>query len=257
MEQKLSKPPLVEAILEIRWSLEEVKPGLFVDPNYKILIGRLYDRLEKKFPSHESLPTASMPDEMLAYTVQHQFRVAKRSWPLIQVGPGIVTLNDTQNYSWDNNFEAHAVELIATLFETYPNASETLKITGIHLRYIDAINLDYSNVSVLTFIKDKLKIDLMFPDEFFEGNNIEILPSSINTFFSFPINTPPGTLSLRFATGKNNEKDALIWETAVGSQGSQLPKMPMDFNAWLESAHNLTHNMFFKLIEGELKEQFK
>lgn len=257
MDQKLSHAPLVEAIIEIRWKLDEPQPGLLVDPQYKILVGRLYDRLAESYPFHEPLPTASMPDEMLAYAVQHRFRVEKGKWPLVQVGPGIVTLNDTENYSWDNDFEQRATKLITTLFETYPHAKKSLKISGIQLRYIDAIDFNFSNENIFLFMRDKLKISLSFPDELFNDSPIKSLPTGINTLFAFPITDPSGILSLRFANGTHNQAEALIWETEVRSKESELPEMPENFSKWLNSAHDLTHNMFFKLIKGPLEEAFK
>lgn len=255
--QKLTHAPLVEAIVEIRWKLEEPQPGLLVDPRYKIFVGRLYDRLAKSYPAHEPLPTASMPDEMLAYTVQHRFRTEAGKWPLVQIGPGIVTFNDTENYSWDNNFEQHASNLMKTLFETYPDAKNSLKISGIQLRYIDAINFNFSDENILSFISEKLKIKLEFPEPFFQDSPIKPNPSGINTIFSFPISNPTGTLLLRFANGTHNNAPALIWETIVKSDDAELPEMPSQFNSWLNSAHDLTHNMFFKLIDGPLKETFR
>lgn len=257
MDQKLTHAPLVEAIIEIRWKLEEPQPGLFVDPKYKILVGRLYDRFAKDYPFHEPLPTASMPDEMLAYTVQHRFRVENEKWPLVQVGPGIVTFNDTGKYSWDNNFEQHASKLMSTLFETYPDAKKSLKISGIQLRYIDAIEFNFSKDDIFSFMKDKLKVKLSFPDELFNNSPIESLPKGINTLFSFPTTNPVGTLLLRFANGNHNKAEALIWETVVQSNQSELPEMPTKFNEWLNSAHDLTHDMFFKLIKGSLEEAFR
>ena len=63
----LKNKPLVEAILEIRWHL--VQPPVTVqgpaqmmlpaaDPHYRLLLGRLFDRLQKEYPVHEQLPTA-------------------------------------------------------------------------------------------------------------------------------------------------------------------------------------------------------
>jgi uncharacterized protein (TIGR04255 family) len=257
MKQKLTFAPLVEAIIEIRWKLEEPQPGLFVDPKYKILVGRLYDRLVRDYPFHEPLPTASMPDEMLAYAVQHRFRVEAGKWPLVQVGPGIVTFNDTEGYSWDDNFERQAAQLMSTLYEIYPDAENILKISGVQLRYIDAINFSFSNENILSFITEKLKIKLSFPDELFNNSPIKSLPSGINTLFSFPITKPMGTLLLRFANGLHNQKEALIWETVVQSKEAELLEMPAKFSEWLNSAHDLTHDMFFKLIEGPLEETFK
>ena len=71
-----------------------MQPGsVTVEKKYKILVGRLYDHGVKDYPAHEPLPTASMPNEMLPYTVQHRFRIEDGHKPLVQVGPGIVRLN--------------------------------------------------------------------------------------------------------------------------------------------------------------------
>jgi uncharacterized protein (TIGR04255 family) len=257
MDQKLTHAPLVEAILEIRWKLDEQQKGLFVDPNYKILVGRLYDRVSKDYPVHEPLPTASMPDEMLGYTVQHRFRVESERWPLVQVGPGIVTLNDTENYSWDKNFDHRASQLMTTLYESYPNAKNSLKISSIQLRYIDALSFNISNENVLSFLKDKLKINLSFPKEVFDKSPIESVPAGINAVFAFPITAPRGTISIRIANGTHKEADALLWETVVQSKESELPEMPTNFSEWLNSVHDITHNMFFKLIKGPLEKSFR
>jgi uncharacterized protein (TIGR04255 family) len=94
----LRNKPLLEAIFELRWELQEQAPGLKLDPHYKILIGSLYDRVKDEYPFHEELPTATIPDEISGYIVKHRFRKSENGWPLIQLGPGVVTLNDTEGY---------------------------------------------------------------------------------------------------------------------------------------------------------------
>jgi uncharacterized protein (TIGR04255 family) len=257
MKQKLTKPPLIEAILEIRWKLNEVQQGLFVDPKYKILVGRLYDRMAKEYPVIEPLPTASMPDEMVPYTVQHRFREKTGKWPLVQVGPGVVTLNDTEKYSWNRDFELRAHRLISTLFETYPDAEESLKISAVQIRYINAIDFNFQNESILPFISDKLKIKLGFPAELFRDAPINPIPSGFNAAFSFPVTKPTGTLLLGFTNGKHNKNDALIWDIVLNSTESELPTLPSNFKEWLNSAHAVVENMFFTLIEGSLEDSFK
>ena len=41
-----------------------------------------------------------MPDEFTPHIVHHRFRVSPDGWPLLQVGPGVFTVNDTANYRW-------------------------------------------------------------------------------------------------------------------------------------------------------------
>ena len=96
----LQNKPLVEAIFELRWKLEERSPGIKIDPHYKILVGAMYEKVKDRYPFPEQMPTVNIPDEMAAHVVQHRFRKAENEWPLVQVGPGIVTLNDTHGYTW-------------------------------------------------------------------------------------------------------------------------------------------------------------
>jgi uncharacterized protein (TIGR04255 family) len=81
---ELKNKPLVEAIFEIRWELEKSNLGL-IDPNYKLIIGRIYDKLKAEYPYYEQLPTANIPDGIAEYITQHRFRTAENSWPLIQI----------------------------------------------------------------------------------------------------------------------------------------------------------------------------
>ena len=124
MKRKILKnKPLVEAIFELRWKLEDDKNaiGIKKDPHYKILVGRVYDNVKGNYPYYSQLPTAHMPDEIAGYVVQHQFRKAKDKWPLIQLGPGIITLNSTNDYVWEN-FEKNMLDLLDVLFKSYPES---------------------------------------------------------------------------------------------------------------------------------------
>lgn len=97
-QANLANPPLVEALVEVRWELDSPAPGVSLDPNYKILLGRFYDRVRADYPFHEQLPMSLAPDELTGYQVQHRFRLAADAWPLVQLGPGILSLNDTAAY---------------------------------------------------------------------------------------------------------------------------------------------------------------
>ena len=37
---------------------------------------------------------------------------------------------------------------------------------------------------------------------------------------------------------------------------SEIPTMPDEFDVWLDAAHAITHEWFFKLIEGDLEKEF-
>ena len=254
---RLKNKPLIEAIFELRWFLQQkgVDPSIRVDPNYNILLGRLYDRIIKKYPHHEKLPASNMPNEIVGYIVQHRFRVAADTWPLIQIGPGVITLNDTKNYTWEDFFK-RVSDLLKNLINSYPVRKE-LKLNMLHLRYIDGIEFNFDEDNIFQFLEDKMKTKIEFHSELFKGTGVKHLPAGFSLDYSFFSNKPKGTIALKFRRGKLEKKDALIWETVLEAHNENIPKTEKGIKNWLNSAHSLTSDWFFKTIEGELFERFK
>lgn len=254
MAKELKNKPLVEAILEIRWQLQEVSPSARIDPHYKILLARLFDRMQAEYPVHDQLPSASIPDELVGHVVQHRFRVAENSWPLVQIGPGIFAVNSTAEYRWED-FRPCVLGAVTRLYEAYPKAVD-LKLTNVILRYIDAVSFDFATSNVFDFLKDKLKVKVELPPNLFENTNVEGKPDGFAWQCSFKCGRPTGRLSIRFASGRKAEEPVVVWETTVESAGDDLPGMPGAFEGWLDAAHDITDDWFFKLIAGELERRF-
>lgn len=254
MAKELKHKPLVEAILEIRWKLQGKNPGPLIDPHYKLLLGRLYDRVTADYPEHEQLPSANMPDELFGHIVQHRFRTKANSWPLIQVGPGIFTVNSTSDYRWVD-FRPRVIDAISKLYNAHPKV-EDLKVTNLILRYIDAVEFNFEADNAFCFLKEKLKLGLSLPDSLFDGTGVENKPSNLVCQCSFNCSNPKGVINIRFALGQKDNTPAIIWDTSVESVGEDIPEMPKDFEKWFNAAHDLEDDWFFKLIEGELKRRF-
>lgn len=254
MAKELKHKPLIEAIMEVRWKLQGSPPAPQVDPHYKLLLGRLFDRMLKDYPEHEPLPAANVPDEFVGHVVQHRFRVAPNSWPLIQIGPGIFTVNSTDDYRWAE-FRPRVSAAIGKLYDAHPKVGE-LRITNLILRYIDAVEFDFEADNAFEFLRDKLKLAVTLPDNFFEGTGVEKKPNGFIWQSSFKSRTPRGFINIRFATGQKGNVPALVWETTVEAAGDDLPVMPRAFEAWFDAAHQLTDDWFFKIIEGELERRF-
>ncbi len=251
----LKNKPLIEAIFEVKWTLKEKGEGLRIDPHYKILVGSLYSKLKEEYPFHEMLPAASIPDDIAGHVIQHRFRKSMNQWPLIQIGPGILTVNDTEGYVWED-FEKKVISAVNTLYETYPEP-EALKINSLLLRYIDAIEFDFRSDNIFNFLADKLKTTVRPYDKLFGETGVNSVPLSFDWRFSFPSVKPQGVIHLRFVRGKRENVDSLIWETMVQSTNEQVLQLPERMADWLTDAHDLTDDWFFKLIEGELERRFE
>lgn len=257
MQRKaLKNKPLVEAIFESRWDLQESSTGAKEDPHYKLLIGRLYDKLEGEYPFHEQLPTAAIPDEIAGYVVQHRFRKDRDAWPLVQIGPGVVTVNDTEGYVWED-FERKVMRVVGVLFEAYPESRKNLRFNRLLLRYIDAIVFDYGKKDVFRFLHEQLKTRVDLYQNLFGPTRVDKVPAGLDLRFSFASTQPKGAIHLRFVRGKKRESDALIWETMVASVAEDVPKVQDEIAVWIKEAHDLTDDWFFKLAEGELLRRFE
>lgn len=127
---ELRKKPLVEVILEVRWgpTLAVDAPPPDPDPNYSLLVGRLFDRVRQAYPFHEQLPTAQLPDQMVPGVPQHRFRPAPNDWPLVQLGPGLLTVNETAKYTW-SDFRSRAMVAVEHLYTAHP-VPQTLRMCG-------------------------------------------------------------------------------------------------------------------------------
>lgn len=252
----LGKKPLVEAIFEIRWKLRDTdNPDVKVDPFSKVRFGRIYDRVKKDYPVPEQLPTSAMPDEIAAYVTQQRFRAKKDDWPLIQLGPGILTLNDTKQYEWDD-FKNRISKILDELFDTRFDEQDLLT-NGISLRYLDAILFDFEKEDVLSFLSKMMKVNLHFEDSIYDNTGVSKVPQNFEVKFSFPSTKPKGMLFVMFTRARSAQGDGLFWETTVQTVNGEIPQEKEDILQWVDDAHRLTHNWFFNMIEGELLERFK
>jgi uncharacterized protein (TIGR04255 family) len=253
---ELRDKPLVEAILELRWGpvLTPNSRPPETDPHYRLLVGRLFDRVRPVYSFHEQLEAAQFPDLMVRHIAQHRFRIAPDDWPLIQLGPGLLTLNDTSKYTW-TDFRERADKAVADLYEAHP-APDDLRIDQLVLRYIDALRFDHEKDNVLDFLREQLKVVLRFPDELFDNHGIARAPRGLVAQLAFPSREPAGMVGLKIAIGKSAGENAIVLDTSVESRGKDVPKLPQHFAAWLNASHQILSEWFEELTKGELYESF-
>ena len=251
----LKHPPLIEAIFEIKWQLQSKAPGLKQDPHYNLLIGRLYDELAGDYPIHQQLDSALIPAEMVPGIVQHRFRKGKDEWPLVQLGPGVFTVNVTKGYTWDD-FKSRVVKGVNALVKVHPDA-QNLAVDSLLVRYINTIPFDFDRENIFEFLEELMHTKIALHPPLFEAVPVERTPLGFDCRFAFRCAKPKATVTFRFSDGTSHGKGALIWQTVVDTRSDGIPKLPSELEAWLEDAHTVAETWFFQLIEGELQRRFE
>ena len=245
----LPNKPLIEAILEVRWG-QDGQP----DPAYPLIVGRLYERLQTEYPAIEDLPITAVPAEITVHQVRHRFRKTKDGWPLVQLGPGVLTVNETEGYRW-REFSDRAKFVLPLLYEKHPKP-ETLQITSLLLRYVNAIDFDHSASDVLKFLAEKMHVSLSAVPSTREKRIVSGNPKSLGLQIVFPVETPPGSVNLLVGTGKLKGQNCVVWEIHFRSVRDEVPRLPDAFPSWLEGAHDTVEKWFIEMVQGELLARF-
>ena len=257
--ENLTNKPLVEAIFEIRWYVEQ--PQLIGgDPNTQLILGRLFDRINENYPIYEQLPFASIPEQMAEGIIKHRFK-SDKGWPLVQLGNGVLTVNDTENYIWQD-FKKRIIEVVDNLYIVHPS-KDKFHPNHLILKYVDAIDLNLKENEFYEFLKNKMKIELNLNPLLFEKTLVKNNPLQLDLQFAFNSENPKGIVNFRIVKGQkfdnqtNLASDALIWEITIQSIAPDLPEIPANLDKWLEKSHSVCHNWFFTLVDGDLLRSFK
>ncbi len=259
----LWNPPLVEAWIEIRWRLiPEEQPEFMRDEGFPFALGTFYNNVREKFGFRKDLPASKAPPNMLPHVVRHQFRIDEDSWPVLQLGPGVATVNFTSPYSWPE-FKNTALYLRSKLVEAY--ADFMLETQSISLKYRNAEPFSHGSDSALDFLRQKLNTDIELPLHI--PGQLGIASHSVNTNLeiSFELKEPQGRGSIQIVTAVKQDQEDLekpefiLFELRVISSDHEAPDITSegDFERWLSSAHDVIHEWFFTLVEGELRQKYE
>lgn len=264
--RNFSKKPLVEAVLEIQFSTNQAEiPKLqqtgqlfpfVVDSNFKIFFARFYDRVVSNnlYPEYYQLPHSEIPEELAMHIVQHRFTSTDNRWPMVQLGPGILTLNETSDYNW-NDFSQRAKELFSILCEVHPKKEE-IKISNITLRYINAIPVN-NEEDIYTFLKDNMKINIEFNEDILNSANVQQSSDMIRLTNTFNSSDPESLFINNIDLGEHNGVKSIIWEIICRNRpDSVFPTSLIDFELWLDGAHRIIDRWFMETVKGKLEKGF-
>ncbi len=246
----LSNPFLLEAIFEIRWELQgDQQSGRFRDPAYPMMYGRIYEHLKNEFPLIEDLPSVQAHPEATPYTVRHRLRKERNSLPLVQIGPGILTINDAKGYSWAD-FKHLAMRLVDLVDSLYPKSVMGLNFIKAELRYITGIPVTQDNP--LAFLSEKLRINISVPQDLLlqpaHANNV-----ALN--LSYPLAQPVGNLMISANLGQVDSKPAYILQSVIQSGGETTPQLGSELDQWLKKANQAADQSIQSVSKGLFNHQ--
>jgi uncharacterized protein (TIGR04255 family) len=252
---QLLNSPLIEAWLEVRWELTQNPSGMIVDPKYPYALGVFFDSIRDTFGYSEELPASQAPEGILPYVVQHRFRGTKDGWPLIQIGPGVATVNFVEPYKW-STFQQTALFLGEKLLKAYDSQ---LRIQAVYLRFRNGHRYAYSTKNILDFLKDNLNTTFSLPENIISQTS-DPFPKQLHIAIQYGLDEPPGIgqITIGSAQIKPDNADLVLWELEVNSQYETAPDIENKeaFCKWLDDAHRVLHEWFLSLIEGTLLEEY-
>lgn len=244
---KLLNAPLQEVIFEIRWNIES-KNDL---ESFQFISGDIYSSLKGKYPFRKSINPPDIPLEILVNSPLYQFRTSENGYPLIQIGPGVLTFNsDDENYFWDK-FYSKSIEL-ADVFEKSFQGKESKKFRA-NLIYLDFFEFNFLDDDVFKYLNNHFNLNIN--QTFLETNS---LPNSLNLSFNYA--TEFGNLTVHFRKGKQVQKstkelkEGIILQTHLG--GEPMALSVDGISKWLEESHNFCSGLFKKMTEGNLYNSF-
>jgi uncharacterized protein (TIGR04255 family) len=219
-----------EVIFEIRWGNQNpiLKGEIKSSPEYNILLGMFLETFRKDFRAFETLPSAGMPEGISRGLIQYRLRRnASENWPLVQLGPGVFSLNINKD-SW-SEFKS----LITKYADKFDQISKdfNLETIKIKLTYILAKEFDFEKEDLNEFLKNKLNIEVSM------GSSRKLdKMKTINFQTKITIDNPTGDLIYLVAEGKKKELKAIVWQAQLESEIPQILK-GKELLQWLDAAN--------------------
>lgn len=249
--EKLPNAPLQEVIFEIRWDLNiNLVSNREFDEGFAIALGQFAALLKNDFPHVVRKVPDDFPTDLLNYSTIYQFWSGAHLWPVLQLGPGIFTVNDTdKKYCWKDAFFPLIEASTKKLFEVY---NQNINLNFCSLSYIDAVKLSNYQVTVkdnlLPFVNDSLKIELL--------NHFDTRGPMQNLNLNQTFGLKDGSaLNINITTGsdKKTHDPTLVWQTAMVKKGRFTRNEMIE---WCTHAHQIISPLFKEMTRGKFYDSF-
>ncbi|MEL6728867.1 MAG: TIGR04255 family protein [Pseudomonadota bacterium] len=249
--------PLVEVIAEVHWELKALgtNPGAKIDPYYDLFQETFLSELAAQGLGHrQELIPSMVPKELVGGQPHLRIRNSQNSWPLTQIGPGLLTANIVPPYKGWTEFQPFLNLVIEKLKVCYPLADKTLKIRKLHLRYIDAFGENFGMQNFSEFATNVLGINAPISTDFMKNQTIDPASVSFVSDVNF-INQSPSnsTGGFKLAPGTSNGRNAAILEHRCDTEFADPVLIdPAFILNWFNEAHETMRNQFLELSKNGL-----
>lgn len=226
---RLSRPPLVEAVFEIRFS---------TDMAYGLFPGRLFDQLDDLFPEVEELQAAGLPPDIpFPAIVRHRFKSMDGS-KLFQTGHGVLSVNHVA-YSQYGAFRDDVQRVI----EAVKSLEAVKEVRRLGLRYINQMVLD-REWSTITTLTDRVP----------EGVSSKIHSRR----FQYGLDFEPDRMNLGLGSVDKNGESRLQLDLDFFREGEALPVLePQVVLEWLDMAHEHIYEVFSSSLTQEYMKEIR
>jgi uncharacterized protein (TIGR04255 family) len=251
----LSNAPLLEAWMQLRWGTIQKGPPsanitefTFTPDDLDYFVGQFREVARREEFVHIERLTPSMISP-LPHAVTHRFRKQPNSWPCLQIGLGIFTVNQVNDgYGWEK-FKQDVLRGLVLLDSGHPLGLGKLPKLGVELSYRDGFVFKEGETSI-DFVTGNLHVGFKPPADFLAYPHLNQEPSGISIHFKHNVSKPQGELIVEIKQGLINGQPGMIMDTIVRSTGDHSPDFETNtIAAWLEEAHDLQRHAFKSLID--------
>jgi uncharacterized protein (TIGR04255 family) len=258
MPVSFGKPPLVELIVELRWTPGGVSTipqqagpanfplGMFSFGNVDAFFSNFATIVGKQgFVQSERLIPPGFP----ALPFQPVYRYSRQGvvpgHPLIQLGAGVLSVHITPPYRRWIDFRPFVATSLEALLAARPPEVQQVPFSGMLMRYLDCFTEPFTaGRSSMRFLRDILGVDLRLPpaitNRMSEGKEVTAAMD-----LSVPI-SEGRTMSVKLANGRIGPHTGLIMDSSISSSTALGPTVDVVMQ-FLDAAHTVVSDFFIEL----------
>lgn len=253
--------PLIEVIFEMKWG-KTIQIGNEVQIEFSqeelgLMPGKFQVAAQDYGFSFCEVLNNQPP---LPHLVKYRFRKEPDSYPLYQLGNGILAINQTDidgnNYDWDIFREDIRRGLL--IFEKSSlNPINELPLIDVQLRYRDILELKEQKNTLETINNSLMVGKINLPTEIF--NNPEISDGYPKVSLTFQIESikPKGQIICQINEGKKKEDPVLVIDFTIISKFDSFSEISIEnICSWCEDAKILHRKLFDAMFDERLRRTF-